>query len=62
MLYVLDARNNAIWKFPYIGKNGFMTEPQTYFGSTPGMRDAVDFIVYANFAYIFAQFRNLDRL
>lgn len=56
VLYVLDAKNNAIWKFAYIGKEGFATVPQSYFGSnSPNLNDSVDFMVYANYAYILRQ-------
>jgi hypothetical protein len=56
VLYVLDSKNNAIWKFAYIGKEGFITAPQSYFGSnSPNLNDSIDFMVYANYAYILRQ-------
>ena len=56
VLYVLDSKNNAIWKFAYIGKEGFTTAPQSYFGSnSPNLNDSIDFMVYANYAYILRQ-------
>ena len=52
-LFVLDSRNEAIWKFDFLGENGFSTEPKSYFGAgAPSMRDVVDFVVYDTYSYL----------
>lgn len=52
-LFVLDARNEAIWKFDFLDDDGFSTEPKSYFGAgAPSMRDVVDFVVYGDYSYL----------
>lgn len=52
-LYVLDAKNEAIWRFSHLGDAGFSSEPKSYFGaSAPGMKDVVDFVIYDRYAYL----------
>ncbi len=52
-LFVLDARNESIWKFDFLGKDGFSIKPKSYFGaSAPSMRDVVDFVVYETYSYL----------
>jgi len=52
MLFVLDARNNAVWRMPYLGSKGIALTPESYFGSnSPGLRDVTDFVVHEANSY-----------
>lgn len=52
-LYVLDSRNEAIWRFEYQGESGFSGEPKSYFGAgAPGMKDVTDFVIYDRYSYL----------
>ena len=52
-LFVLDSKNESIWKFDYNGQDGFSTEPRSYFGAAaPSMKDVIDFVVYDNYSYL----------
>ncbi len=52
-LFVLDSKNESIWKFDYNGQDGFSIEPKSYFGAAaPSMKDVIDFVVYDNYSYL----------
>ncbi len=55
-LFILDAKNNSVWKVPYLGKSDFDPEPSTYFGTdAPALRDIVDFVIYEQYSYLLRQ-------
>lgn len=55
-LFILDAKNNSVWKVPYLGKSDFDPEPSAYFGAdAPALRDIVDFVIYEQYSYLLRQ-------
>jgi len=55
-LFILDAKNNSVWKVPYLGKSDFDPETSSYFGADgPALKDIVDFVIYEQYSYLLRQ-------
>ncbi len=51
-MYLLDTQASAVWEYVYSKADGFKFEPTNYYGSySPYLSDAVDFVMYKEYAY-----------
>ncbi len=51
-MYLLDNQASAVWEYVYSKADGFNFEPTNYYGSySPYLSDAIDFVMYKEYAY-----------
>ncbi len=51
-MYLMDTQASAVWEYVYSKADGFKFEPTNYYGSySPYLSDAIDFVMYKEYAY-----------